>query len=103
MAMKRRPCNPEDKAGNLRLRATAWWSWSDSNQPPECYGMRGCPTSSPCRPPGTDGSLTRVGRGRAVTRPVLRRMADGFSEKYRRSVCLGDFVEAPSYKFPDLR
>src|SRR5258705_261939 len=32
---------------------TAWWSWSDSNQPPECYGMRGCPTSSPCRTPGT--------------------------------------------------
>src|SRR5712671_3318003 len=22
----------------LRLRATAWWSWSDSNQPPKCYG-----------------------------------------------------------------
>src|SRR5712672_1763350 len=21
-----------------RLEATAWWSWSDSNQPPECYG-----------------------------------------------------------------
>src|SRR6266576_5422496 len=22
----------------LRLQATAWWSWSDSNQPPKCYG-----------------------------------------------------------------
>src|SRR5712675_2614523 len=22
-------------------------SWSDSNQPPECYGMRWCPTSFP--------------------------------------------------------
>src|SRR5712675_2112022 len=22
-------------------RQNAWWSWSDSNQPPECYGMRG--------------------------------------------------------------
>jgi len=32
---------------------TAWGSWSDSNQPPECYGMRACPTSSPCRTPGT--------------------------------------------------
>src|SRR5712671_2766023 len=20
---------------------TAWWGWSDSNQPPECYGMWG--------------------------------------------------------------
>src|SRR5712671_3544149 len=46
----------------LRLQATAWWSWSDSNQPPECYGTRGCPTSSPCRTPGTDSNLT--GRGR---------------------------------------
>src|SRR6266576_506796 len=35
----------------LRLQATAWWSWSDSNQPPECYGMRACPTSSPGRTP----------------------------------------------------
>src|SRR5712672_4400543 len=26
------------KAGFLRLQATAWWSWSDSNQPPKCYG-----------------------------------------------------------------
>src|SRR3954471_785383 len=24
------------KAGILQLRATLWWSWSDSNQPPEC-------------------------------------------------------------------
>src|SRR5712672_3272347 len=22
----------------LRLQATPWWSWSDSNQPPKCYG-----------------------------------------------------------------
>ena len=22
----------------LWLEATAWWSWSDSNQPPKCYG-----------------------------------------------------------------
>src|SRR5712671_6845458 len=28
-----------DEAGFLRLQATGWWSWSDSNQPPECYGM----------------------------------------------------------------
>src|SRR3981189_561846 len=25
-------------AGFLRLRPTAWWSRSDSNQPPKCYG-----------------------------------------------------------------
>src|SRR5712671_5448184 len=24
--------------GLFRLRATGWWSWSDSNQPPKCYG-----------------------------------------------------------------
>src|SRR5215217_4991412 len=24
--------------GILRKRSTAWWSWSDSNQPPKCYG-----------------------------------------------------------------
>src|SRR5712671_450815 len=27
-----------DEFGFLRFRATAWWSWSDSNQPPKCYG-----------------------------------------------------------------
>src|ERR1700716_1971385 len=27
-----------ERARNLRLQATAWWSWSDSNQPPKCYG-----------------------------------------------------------------
>src|SRR5882724_4078657 len=54
------PC-PFLKAGFLRLRATAWWSWSDSNQPPECYGMWGCPTSSPCRTPSTSSvSLVNV-------------------------------------------
>ena len=41
-------------------QATGWWSWSDSNQPPECYGMWGCPTSSPCRTPGIDSNLTLV-------------------------------------------
>ena len=34
----RRRC-PFLKAGFFRLRATAWWSWSDSNQPPKCYGI----------------------------------------------------------------
>src|SRR3954462_8026831 len=29
-------------------------SWSDSNQPPECYGMQGYPTSSPCRTPALE-------------------------------------------------
>src|SRR4051812_36316474 len=28
------------KTGFLRLRATAWWNWSDSNQQPKCYGSR---------------------------------------------------------------
>ena len=32
----------------------AWWSWSDSNQPPECYGIWACPTSSPGRTPGLE-------------------------------------------------
>src|SRR5712675_514721 len=27
-------------AGILRLRTTAWWRWSDSNQQPDCYGRR---------------------------------------------------------------
>src|SRR6266436_2272326 len=31
--------------------ATAWWSWSDSNQPPKCYGISWCPTNSPGRKP----------------------------------------------------
>src|SRR5262245_32820800 len=26
------------QAGIFWLHATAWWSWSDSNQQPECYG-----------------------------------------------------------------
>jgi hypothetical protein len=33
----------------LRLEVSGWWSWSDSNSPPECYGRWGCPTSSPDR------------------------------------------------------
>src|SRR5882757_5054 len=39
------------KAEILRLQATGWWSWSDSNQPPECYGIWACPTSPPRRTP----------------------------------------------------
>ena len=27
-----------EQARILRLETTAWWSWSDSNQPPKCYG-----------------------------------------------------------------
>src|ERR1700704_5174115 len=43
-----------ERARILRLQATAWWSWSDSNQPPECYGIWACPTSSPGRTPGLE-------------------------------------------------
>src|SRR3954470_17024147 len=32
---------------------TAWWSSSDSNQPPKRYGTWGCSTSSPGRTPCT--------------------------------------------------
>jgi hypothetical protein len=43
-------CRREDCAASARECAVGR---SDSNQPPECYGMRSCPTSSPCRTPGT--------------------------------------------------
>src|SRR5712671_7414602 len=29
----------------------AWWSSSDSNQPPKCYGISWCPTNYPGRTP----------------------------------------------------
>jgi len=38
--------------GMLLLRGTI--------RTPECYGMWGCPTSSPCRTPCTDSDLTTV-------------------------------------------
>jgi len=32
------PKSTPTQAGIVRLQATAWWSWSDSNRPPKCYG-----------------------------------------------------------------
>src|SRR5712672_3476386 len=37
------------EAGFLWLEATAWWSWSDSNQPPKCYGTWLVSQSSTCK------------------------------------------------------
>src|SRR5712671_3502289 len=28
----------KSRKARLGFETTAWWSWSDSNQPPECYG-----------------------------------------------------------------
>src|SRR5712671_4642351 len=61
-----------DEFGFLRFRATAWWSWSDSNQQPECYGKSCCPTNSPGRTPVqiAGEEQRRPGRdGAAAVRP----------------------------------